>query len=88
MTTPTQQVGTPCVPKVATTLPRANGKQVLEKDARYMSPSYSRCYPLVISRAQGMTIRFCPSLIATEREVDMAVGILGGAMDSVAARAA
>ncbi len=43
---------TPNAPKVVTALPGPNGKRVLEKDARYMSPSYTRCYPLVVSRAE------------------------------------
>ncbi len=47
---------TPNAPKVVTALPGPNGARVLEKDARYMSPSYTRCYPLVVSRAQGMWV--------------------------------
>src|SRR5499433_1535219 len=43
-------------PKIRTKLPGPNAKKVLEGDARYISPSYTRSYPLVAKRGQGAVI--------------------------------
>ena len=37
-------------------LPGPRGKAILAKDQRFMSPSYTRCYPLVVSHASGMRV--------------------------------
>jgi 4-aminobutyrate aminotransferase len=34
-------------PKIKTAMPGPNGKRVLAGDERYISPSYTRSYPLV-----------------------------------------
>ncbi len=49
-------MSTPTAPLIRTPLPGPNGKRVMEKDARHMSPSYTRGYPLVIQKAQGMWV--------------------------------
>ncbi|MCE9582705.1 MAG: acetyl ornithine aminotransferase family protein [Planctomycetes bacterium] len=38
------------------TLPGPKGKAILAKDQRFMSPSYTRCYPLVVDHASGMKV--------------------------------
>src|SRR5215510_2462379 len=43
-------------PKIRTKLPGPNAKKVLEGDARYISPSYTRSYPLVAKRGRGVVI--------------------------------
>src|SRR5262252_6887329 len=43
-------------PKIRTKLPGPNARKVLEGDARYISPSYTRSYPLVAKRGQGAVI--------------------------------
>src|SRR5262252_3019417 len=43
-------------PKIRTKLPGPNARKVLEGDARYISPSYTRSYPLVARRGQGAVI--------------------------------
>jgi 4-aminobutyrate aminotransferase len=43
-------------PKIRTKLPGPNAKKVLEGDARYVSPSYTRSYPLVAKRGWGAVI--------------------------------
>ena len=43
-------------PKIRTQLPGPNARKVLEGDARYISPSYTRSYPLVAKRGQGAVI--------------------------------
>ena len=34
-------------------LPGPKGKKIMETDARYVSPSYTRTYPLVVAEAKG-----------------------------------
>jgi 4-aminobutyrate aminotransferase len=45
------------VPQVRTELPGPQARALLERDARYMSPSYTRIYPLVVERGSGAVIR-------------------------------
>ena len=44
------------VPHVATPLPGPRAAQWLARDARFMSPSYTRVYPLVVERGSGAVI--------------------------------
>jgi hypothetical protein len=41
------------VPDIRTTLPGVKALALLERDERYMSPSYTRVYPLVCARGSG-----------------------------------
>src|SRR5947207_11571610 len=43
-------------PNIKTKLPGPNAKKVLEADARLISPSYTRSYPLVAKRGRGVVI--------------------------------
>ena len=43
-------------PRLVTALPGPNAKRVLEQDAKFMSPSYTRDYPLVAKRGHGAII--------------------------------
>ncbi len=43
-------------PKINGPLPGPNARAVVEKDDRYMSPSYTRSYPLVAKRGRGVRI--------------------------------
>ena len=43
-------------PSLNTPLPGPNAKAVLEKDERYISPSYTRGYPLVIDQGRGVEV--------------------------------
>ncbi len=43
-------------PRIKTELPGPKAKEVLEKDSRYISKSYTRGYPLVVKKAQGVRI--------------------------------
>ena len=52
MTTKTLAVG----PKIRTALPGPNAKRVLEGDKKYISPSYTRSYPLVAKRGRGVIV--------------------------------
>src|SRR2546426_1472297 len=44
------------VPSIKTPLPGPKAKALLERDERYMSPSYTRIYPLVCARGSGAVI--------------------------------
>src|SRR5213596_1577768 len=43
-------------PRLVTALPGPNAKRVREQDAKFMSPSYTRDYPLVDKRGHGAIV--------------------------------
>ena len=43
-------------PNIKTTLPGPNARRILEGDQRYISPSYTRSYPLVAKRGRGVIV--------------------------------
>lgn len=43
-------------PKIKTALPGPNAERILEADKRYISPSYTRSYPLVAKEGHGLVI--------------------------------
>jgi 4-aminobutyrate aminotransferase len=43
-------------PKIITELPGPNARRVLEGDKTYISPSYTRSYPLVAKRGRGVVV--------------------------------
>src|SRR2546422_9622270 len=43
-------------PMIKTALPGPNAKRVLEGDDRYISPSYTRSYPLVAKQGRGIVV--------------------------------
>jgi len=43
-------------PNIRTALPGPNARRVLEGDQRYVSPSYTRSYPLVARRGRGVIV--------------------------------
>src|SRR6516162_5565388 len=43
-------------PKIKTALPGPNAKRVLEGDSRYISPSYTRSYPMVAKYGRGVVV--------------------------------
>jgi 4-aminobutyrate aminotransferase len=45
------------VPDIRTALPGPKAQELLERDARFMSPSYTRIYPLVVESGSGAVIR-------------------------------
>src|ERR1044071_1415426 len=52
---PTQTM-TSAGPKIRTKLPGPNAQKVLRSDAQYISPSYTRSYPLVVKRGRGAIV--------------------------------
>jgi 4-aminobutyrate aminotransferase len=45
------------VPNIHTELPGPKAQALLERDAKYVSPSYTRVYPLVVERGSGAVIQ-------------------------------
>ena len=43
-------------PNIKTALPGPNAKRILEGDQRYISPSYTRSYPMVAKRGRGVIV--------------------------------
>ena len=43
-------------PNIKTTLPGPKARRILEGDERYISPSYTRSYPLVAKRGRGVIV--------------------------------
>ena len=43
-------------PNIKTALPGPNARRILESDQRYISPSYTRSYPLVAKRGRGVIV--------------------------------
>jgi len=43
-------------PMIKTTLPGPRARKLIEKDGTYVSPSYTRYYPLVVEKAQGLWV--------------------------------
>ena len=43
-------------PRIKTALPGPNAKRVLARDEQYISPSYTRSYPLVAKSGKGIVI--------------------------------
>lgn len=58
MTAPTNATAGPAVngPKIKTALPGPNARRVLANDQKYISPSYTRSYPLVAKSGHGIVI--------------------------------
>jgi 4-aminobutyrate aminotransferase len=46
----------PVGPKIKTALPGPNAKRVLDADDKYISPSYTRSYPLVAKSGRGIVV--------------------------------
>ncbi len=44
------------LPKIVTTLPGPKAQKVIDNDQKYISPSYTRSYPLVVERAKGAIV--------------------------------
>jgi 4-aminobutyrate aminotransferase len=45
------------VPHIQTELPGPNARELLDRDTAFVSPSYTRCYPLVVDQGSGAVIR-------------------------------
>jgi 4-aminobutyrate aminotransferase len=58
-------------PEIKTALPGPKAKALIERDAKYVSPSYTRDYPFVIARGEGAVVED----VDGNRFIDCAAGI-------------
>jgi 4-aminobutyrate aminotransferase len=58
-------------PEIKTTLPGPKARAIIERDATYVSPSYTRDYPFVIARGEGAVVED----VDGNRFLDCAAGI-------------
>src|SRR5215467_2501003 len=52
----TQEQVRPDLPILTGTVPGPKAQAVIERDSRVVSPSYTRCYPLVAAKGEGAII--------------------------------
>jgi 4-aminobutyrate aminotransferase len=65
------------VPKIRTELPGPNAQLVLAEDQKYVSPSYTRPYPLVVKRASGAMLEDVDGNIFLDFSAGIAVTATG-----------
>ena len=58
-------------PEIKTALPGPKAKAIIEKDSKFVSPSYTRDYPFVIARGEGAVVED----VDGNRFIDCAAGI-------------
>jgi 4-aminobutyrate aminotransferase len=51
-----QTAAHPLLPDLVTSLPGPRAKEIIERDQAVLSPSYTRCYPLVMKRGEGAIV--------------------------------
>jgi len=67
------------LPEIKTALPGPKAKQMLERDEKYISPSYTRSYPLVMKRGYGAMIEDVDGNVFLDFNAGVAVCALGHA---------
>ncbi|HYP27873.1 MAG TPA: acetyl ornithine aminotransferase family protein [Blastocatellia bacterium] len=65
------------LPEIKTALPGPKAKEFLEKDEKYISPSYTRSYPLVMKRGYGALIEDVDGNTFLDFNAGVAVTALG-----------
>jgi 4-aminobutyrate aminotransferase len=61
----------PLLPNLITSLPGPRAKEIIDRDRAVVSPSYTRCYPLVMKRGEGAIVED----VDGNRFLDFAAGI-------------
>jgi 4-aminobutyrate aminotransferase len=67
------------LPEIKTALPGPKAKQMLERDERFISPSYTRSYPFVMQRGYGAMIEDVDGNVFLDFNAGVAVCALGHA---------
>jgi 4-aminobutyrate aminotransferase len=67
------------LPEIKTKLPGPNAKEMLNRDAKYISPSYTRSYPLVVQRGYGAILEDVDGNTFLDFNAGVAVAALGHA---------
>jgi 4-aminobutyrate aminotransferase len=72
-------------PHLRTTLPGPNARAIIERDARVVSPSYTRDYPLVIARGEGALVEDVDGNVFLDCTAGIAVAATGHAHPEIVA---
>lgn len=67
------------LPEIKTALPGPKAKEMLNRDAKYISPSYTRSYPLVVRRGYGAILEDVDGNTFLDFNAGVAVAALGHA---------
>src|SRR4030095_8619281 len=67
------------LPEIKTALPGPKAKEMINRDAKYISPSYTRSYPLVVQRGYGAIIEDVDGNTFLDFNAGVAVAALGHA---------
>ena len=67
------------LPEIKTALPGPKTQRLLEKDAKYISPSYTRSYPLMVERGYGAMLEDVDGNVFLDFNAGVAVAALGHA---------
>jgi 4-aminobutyrate aminotransferase len=73
------------LPEIKTPLPGPRAREIVARDARYISPSYTRTYPLVMQRGKGAMIEDVDGNIFLDFNAGVAVCATGHAHPQVVA---
>src|SRR5436305_13988666 len=73
------------LPEIKTALPGPVAREMLERDARFISPSYTRSYPLVVARGYGAMLEDVDGNVFLAFIACVAVAALGHAHPEIAA---
>lgn len=77
-------IKTTTLPEIKTALPGPKAKEMLARDAKYISPSYTRSYPLVARRGYGAIIEDVDGNKFLDFNAGVAVAALGHAHPEIA----
>jgi 4-aminobutyrate aminotransferase len=72
-------------PDIKTSLPGPRAKALIERDRQVVSPSYTRCYPLVIERGSGAMVEDVDGNVFLDCSAGIAVNVTGHAHPEVVA---
>ena len=67
------------LPEIKTALPGPKAKEILRRDAQFISPSYTRSYPLVVQRGHGAILEDVDGNTFLDFNAGVAVAALGHA---------
>src|SRR6266849_699791 len=77
-------IKTTTLPEINTALPGPKAREMLARDAKYISPSYTRSYPLVAQRGYGAIIEDVDGNKFLDFNAGVAVAALGHAHPEIA----
>src|ERR671923_2797481 len=72
-------------PQIKTSLPGPKAKAIIERDAKVVSPSYTRSYPFVMARGSGATVEDVDGNIFLDCAAGIAVNSTGHSHPDVVA---